>query len=190
MSEASGTGRPGRYTRSTAGLIGSILVLVLVVLGIVVFRGAFRETPEYEPEPIDYLALVTSLQQTGYEPAYPARLPEGWFVKNAPFVPGDRPVFDLAITTADGRFAGVHEEDRDADELVEDLVGPGADEGDEVSIGGSVAPRWETFVDTDGDHAYAATVRGQTVLVYGSADAAELRELVGSLTTETLDPAR
>ena len=32
--------KPGRYNRSTGGLIGSMIVLVVVVLGIVVFRGA------------------------------------------------------------------------------------------------------------------------------------------------------
>src|SRR3954468_4352357 len=45
VSQASETGRPGRYQRSFGGLIGSMIVLVLVVLGIVAFRGAFRNTP-------------------------------------------------------------------------------------------------------------------------------------------------
>ena len=95
MSEVQQTGKPGRYNRSTGGLIGSMIVLVLVVLGIVVFRGAFRDTPEYDPEPVEYLDLVASIQQTGIMPAYPPTLPDGWFVKDARFEPTDRPVFSL-----------------------------------------------------------------------------------------------
>ncbi len=133
MSETTQSGQPGRYNRSFGGLIGSMIVLVLVVLGIVVFRGTFRDTPEYEPEKIDYLALVASVQQSGLTPAYPAQLPDGWFVKDARFVPGDRPVLDLAISTDDGSFAGIHQEDASIDELVDTYVGDEATEGDEVA---------------------------------------------------------
>jgi hypothetical protein len=188
VSEVSETGRPGRYERSTGGLIGAILVLLLVVGGIVLFRGAFRETPTYEPDHIDYRALVTSIQQTGLEPVYPAELPTGWYVKDAAFTPGDRPVLDLAMTTDDNRFAGFHQEDRAVDDLVETYVGSGATRGEDVRIDGTVASTWETFSDTDGDHAFAAQVGGDTVLVYGSASEDDLRGLVESLTTAELDP--
>lgn len=188
MSDTTPTGRPGRYPRTTGGLIGSIIVLVLVVIGIVLFRGAFRETPTYEPEPIDYLALVTSVQQVGLTPAYPAQLPEGWYVKDASFTPGERPVLDLAMTTADDRFAGLHQEDRSAAELVDTYVGADATEGDPVQISGTVAPEWQTYSDPGGDHAFAAELGEETVLVYGSAPEEDLRALVESLTTETLTP--
>jgi hypothetical protein len=188
VSEASGTGRPGRYNRSTGGLIGSMIVLVLVVLGIVIFRGTFRDTPTYEPDHIDYLSLVTSIQQQGLEPAYPAELPDGWYVKDASFTPGDRPVLDLAMTTDDGHFAGLHQEDAAVQGLVSTLVGEDATQGDDVDIDGTVAPTWETFTDPDGDSAFAAQVGDDTVLVYGSASEDELRALVESLTTDQLDP--
>ena len=132
------TGRPGRYPRTTGGLLGSILVLVLAVVAIVLVRGTFRETPTYEPEHVDYLALVTSVQQAGLTPAYPAALPEGWYVKDAAFTPGDRPVLDLAMTTDDERFAGLHQEDRSVGELVGTYVGGDATEGDPVRIEGTV----------------------------------------------------
>jgi hypothetical protein len=182
------TGRPGRYQRSASGLVGSIIVLVAVVLGIVLFRGAFRQTPTYEPDHLDYLSLVTSVQQAGLEPAYPPSLPEGWYVKNASFVPGDRPVLDLAMTTADGHFAGLHEEDRAVGELVDTYVGGDATEGDRLRVDGGVAPVWQTFSDTGGDHGFAAEVGDQTVLVYGDADVDQLRALVRSLTTAKLKP--
>ncbi len=181
-------GRPGRYPRTTGGLIGSIIVLVLAVVVIVLVRGAFRETPTYEPDHIDYLALVTSVQQVGLAPAYPAELPEGWYVKDAAFTPGDRPVLDLAMTTDDGRFAGLHQEDRSVDELVGTYVGGDATEGDPVRIEGTVAPEWQTFSDPGGDHAFAAELGEETVLVYGSAPVDELQGLVESLTTDKLKP--
>ena len=59
---------------------------------------------------------------------------------------------------------------------------------DPVQISGSVAPEWQTFSDPGGDHAFAAELGEETVLVYGSAPEDELRALVASLTTETLKP--
>ncbi len=188
VSETTPTGRPGRYPRTTGGLIGAIIVLVLLVIAIVFVRGAFRETPTYEPEHIDYLALVTSVQQAGLTPAYPAELPEGWYVKDAAFTPGDRPVLDLAMTTDDERFAGVHQEDRSAGELVDTYLGGDATEGDPVRITGSVAPEWRTFSDSGGDHAFAAELGEEVVVVYGSASEDDLRALVESLTTAPLTP--
>lgn len=188
MSEVQQTGSPGRYNRSTGGLVGSMIVLLLVVLGIVVFRGAFRDTPEYDPEPVEYLDLVASVQHAGLTPAYPPTLPDGWFVKEVDFEPTDRPVLRLAMVTDDDQFAGIHEEDRDVDDLVAEYVGSEAVEGDEVELAGSVAPVWQTFSDPGGDHAFAAEVGGQTVLVYGDADEDELRELAASLTTDPLTP--
>lgn len=188
MSETQQTGRPGRYVRSTGGLIGSMIVLVLVVLGVVVFRAAFRTTPRYDPEPIDYRSLVVSVQQQGLRPAYPAKLPQGWFVKEASFAPGDRPTLDLALTTADEHFVGTHQEDRDADELVHDLVGSGASRGDEVTIASDVGSRWQEWVDTDGDHGFSTRLDDETLLVYGSAPVSEIRQLIGTLTTDELRP--
>jgi hypothetical protein len=183
VSQASDTGRPGRYNRSFGGLIGSMIVLVLVVFGIVLFRGAFRDVPEYEPEPIDYLALVASIQAGDLTPVYPEELPEGWIVKDATFTPGDRPVFDLAMSTDEGRFAGLRQEDDDIDDLVRTYVGADATEGDPVTLDSEVASQWQTFTDPGGDTALAAEVDGTSVLVWGSAPEEDLQDLVETLTT-------
>jgi hypothetical protein len=183
VSQASETGRPGRYNRSFGGLVGSMIVLVLVVFGIVLFRGAFRDTPEYEPEPVDYLALVQSIQLGDLAPAYPAQLPEGWIVKEATFTPGDRPVLDLAMTTDDDHFAGMHQEDEGIDELVRTYVGTDATEGEPVTLDSRIAQQWQTFTDPGGDTAFAAEVGDESLLVWGSAPEEDLRALVESLTT-------
>jgi hypothetical protein len=111
VSQAPETGRPGRYERSFGGLIGSMIVLVLVVFGIVVFRGTFRDTPEYTPSDIDYDALVASVQDTGLEPVHAPQVPAGWTVKDASFRSGERPALDVVFATDDERTVGIHQED-------------------------------------------------------------------------------
>lgn len=190
MSQTTGTEKPGRYERSFNGMVGAMIVLVLVVLGIVVFRGAFRDTPEYEPDPIDYRALITSVQQAGMTPVYPPTLPEGWFAKAAGF-DANVPSLDIAFTTADEHTAGIVQEDTSADSLVSEYVGDSASEDRDTTIttdlGGTPAT-WTLWNDTDGDHAWTTEVDDQTVLVYSSGDADDLRAFVESLTTAAITP--
>jgi hypothetical protein len=188
VSDAQGTGRPGRYVRSTGGLIGSMIVLVLVVVGAVIFRAAFRTTPSYQPERIDYRSLVVSVQQQGLKPVYPAPLPHGWYVKDASFAPGDRPSVDLEMTTDENHFVGMHQEDADVRGLVDDLVGTGTVEGGEVTIPSPVGSTWQEWTDPDGDHAYSMDLHRETLLVYGSAPVAEIKQLIGTLSTAKLKP--
>jgi len=185
VSQASQSGRPGPYQRSTGGLIGAILVLVVVVLAIVVFRGIFRTTPEYESPDIDYLSLVTTLQESGLEPVYPPALPDGWTVKDAAFTPGDSPVFDLTFATDDERTAGLHQEDTSDRELITQYVGEDATEDDREPLTTALGS-WTPWTDTDGDHAYTTEIGDDTVLVYSSGDPDALRDLVESLTVAPL----
>lgn len=186
MSEASGTGQPSRYQRSFGGLIGSIIVLVLVVLGIVVFRGAFRNTPEYQPDDVDYQEMVASIQQLGLEPVYPPALPDGWSTKTASFDSGTRPEVDMVFTTDDEHTAGVHQADASTTDLLVTYVGDGTSEsGDTLTT--SVGT-WTGWDDTDDDHAWTTQVGEDTVLVYSSGDADALRTFVQSLTTDPIIP--
>jgi hypothetical protein len=188
VSEQTQPEKPGRYNRSTGGLIGSMIVLVVAVLAIVAFRGTFRETPEYEPADIDYLELVSSVQQTGLTPLYPPELPDGWSVKDASFAPGDRPSLDLVFTTDDEHTAGLHQEDTGERELLTKYVGAGVTEDDDAELTTDVAT-WTAWVDTDGDHAYTAEHGDDTVLVYSSGDPDALRTFVESLTDEPITDA-
>jgi hypothetical protein len=179
-------GKPGRYQRSTGGLVGSMIVLVLVVLGIVIFRGAFRETPEYESPALDHLEFVASIQQLGLQPVYPAELPGGWTTKDASYRAGSRPMVDLVFTTDDEHTAGVHQEDAGERDLLVTYVGTGVTENDDA-LSTDLAS-WTGWDDTDGDHAWTAEIGDDTVLVYSSGDHDELRDLVESLTMEKLTP--
>jgi hypothetical protein len=185
VSETAPTGKPGRYQRSFGGLVGSMIVLVLVVFAIIVFRGTFRDTPEYEPADIDYVEMVSSIQQLGLEPVYPPELPDGWTVKDASFQSGDRPAVDMVFTTDDRHTAGIHQEDESVSTLLGTYVGDGATEnGDTLT---TPIGTWTGWDDTDSDHAWTTEVGDDTVLVFSSGDPDALRSFVESLTT---DPVR
>ena len=88
------------------------------------------------------------------------------------------------MLTDEGTFVGLRQEDAPLDDLLTTYVDESPTEGDPVTVPGSVAPRWRTFSDSGGDHAFAAEVGGDTVLVYGSAGVDDLRGLVEALTTK------
>ena len=67
--------QPGRYQRSTSGMVGALLVTLLVILAFVAFRALNRSNLDVKPERVDYLAQVRYAQQAGSEVVYPARLP-------------------------------------------------------------------------------------------------------------------
>jgi hypothetical protein len=175
--------RPARYPRTANGLIGSLIVTVLVILAFVALRALNRDDLEVKPEPVDYLATVADAQAGGYTLVYPESLPDGWIADSIDFVPGDRPAWGIGMLTDDGRFVGIRQEDAPVDELLDTYVDKDPDEGGSVDVPGTVAPTWRTFSDAGGDHAFAAEVGRDTVLVYGSAGVADLRELLELLST-------
>ena len=115
---------------------------------------------------------------------YPAGLPAGWIATSATFIPGDDPAFGVGMLTDDEQFVGVRQEDAPPDDLLTTYVDEETTEGEELAVPGSVARTWRSFTDAGGDRAYAATLGDDEVLVYGSASAADLRQVIGSLTTE------
>lgn len=182
MSEA---GRPGRYTRSTNGLLAAILITVFTVVAFVVFRGLFSRDLEVEPERIEYLETVEALQDGDVLVVYPGTLPEGWIATNVVVEPGEQPAFGLSLRTEDGAFVGIRQENEPVDDLLafyldEDEV----EEEAAYDVAGSVAPTWEGYSDPGGDVGYAAEVGDDTVLVYGSASAEDVQVIVDSLTDE------
>lgn len=194
MSESQGApeGRPGRYNRSVNGLVGSMIVVVLVVVGFVIFRGVFSRDLEIDPENVDYLDTVGQLQDGDLEPVYPRRLPEGWIATNVSFDPADPSAFGVSLLDDDGRFVGVRQDDQDVDDLLAEYLTPDqpdARRGDEIQVSGSVAPTWQGWSDDGGDHGFTAELDGSTVLVFGSAPVDELEEVVASLTTDPVPSA-
>jgi hypothetical protein len=174
-----------------------MIVLVIAVLAYWGFQEFFNERPEIKPEAVAYLETVGAVQDGGYTVAYPPSLPSGWIATSVRFTPGDRPVWGLGTLTDAGDYAGVEQEDADLDTLLDTYVDKAARQGDDVTITPSVtgaspeiATTWTTWSDTDGDHALATTMtiedEQQTLLVYGSAPMADLKDLAASLVTTPL----
>jgi hypothetical protein len=113
---------------------------------------------------------------------YPERLPRGWIATSVDYVPGDRPAWGVGMLTDGGDFVGVRQEDAPLDDLLDTYVDEQAQEGGHLAVTGSVAPRWQEYADRGGDHAYAAQLGQDEVLVYGSAPTADLRRVLELLT--------
>ncbi|WP_370248925.1 DUF4245 family protein [Nocardioides sp.] len=194
-------GSPGRYQRTFPGLIASMVVIVGLVLGFVVYTGLFRD-PETlgRPEGVEYLPTVRDLQAGGLTVVYPGSLPPGWDVTLVSLdreVPeGDAPRIEINLFTPDDRFVGI----RQSQDTVADLVSLNIDENasseDGLSGVGSVAATWEGWADDGGDHGFSTVltalpgVTGDTsVLVYGREDPATLQQLVALLTTDPVPAA-
>ena len=186
---------PGRYSRTTSGLLASLVVTVLIVGAFVAFRGLFRDQPEIDRGAIDYLGTVADAQAGGIELVYPSDLPDGWSATSIDFVPGERPAWGIGMLTDDGRYVGLRQEDADVADLIEVYVDEDAEPGDSSSFdsGLSTGP-WQTWADAGGDLAYSTTLTagaeasvGETLLVYGSASRSDQEELISLLTTAQID---
>lgn len=179
--------KPGRYQRSTAGLIGAILITLVAIGGFVVLRALVRDEVEAEPEPVDYLESVGFAQDAGADVAYPSSVPEGWAATSVDYQPGDPPAWGVGFLTDEMLFVGVRDEDASLDDLLETYVDEDEDDIEQLEdrkVDSQVSPSWEVFVDDGGDRAYATEVGDRVVLVYGSAPSEDLELVVERLTTD------
>lgn len=174
----------GRYQRSFSGMIGAMIVVVVLIVAFVLFRGLNRNDASIDPERVDYLDTVRGVARAGGDPvAYPPTLPDGWFATSAAFGPGG--VWSLSLLSDEDNFVGVRQSrgTHSVEDLVETYVGDGADEGDPVTLDSPLAPAWRSFTDGGGDYALVAEVDDSVVLVVGTAPEQEIEDLTASLTT-------
>jgi hypothetical protein len=175
----------GRYQRSFGGLVGAMVVTLVAIGGFVAFRAVNRDLPDGSPDPIDYLEQVGYAQEADIDVVYPAALPDGWYATSVTLGQEQPPAWGIGMLTDTGAFVGIRQEQDDVDDLLATYVDEDhVDDAPSVSVEGSVAPEWQGFTDKGGDRAYAAEVDGETVLVYGSASEADLRQVLEQLTTE------
>ncbi|MFC6286182.1 DUF4245 domain-containing protein [Nocardioides sp. GCM10027113] len=180
--------QPGRYRRSTSGLIGAILITLLVIGAFVTLRALFRSELEVEPEPVDYLSAVGFAQREGFELVYPPELPEGWIATSVDLTQGEPPAWRIGMLTDDERFVGVRQEANDLDDMLDTYVDEDVDEVEPRRLDSEIATEWRAFEDEGGDLALAAELDEDTVvLVYGSAPEADVVALAELLTAEALE---
>ena len=184
--------KPARYDRTFRGLLAAMVATVVIVVGFVAFRGAFRDNPEAEITPVDYLSAVGDLQGADTTVVYPSSLPDGWVATSIAFERGVTPSWRIGMLDGRGKdpgFVGVVQRTDDVEDLLDEFVDASPEQGEDATPANGIgATTWQTWADDGGDRAFSTTLdsgplAGQTVLVYGSAPAGELEELVGLLTT-------
>ncbi len=179
--------QPGRYQRSTSGMVGALLVTLLVILAFVAFRAFNRSDLDVKPEKVDYLAQVRYAQQSGTEVVYPSGLPTGWYATQVTFSPGKPPGLELSMLTGDGEYVGYVESPESTAQMLTTYVDPHPTSGGSVTVPGSVAPTWDAWTDSGGDTALVAQRGGgssqETLLVFGTVSKSQLQQLAASLTT-------
>ena len=157
----------------------------------VAFRGIFRDQPEIEPEPVDYLGPVAGAQGAGEVLVYPRELPEGWIATSVDYEPGDPPGWGIGFLTDDEKYVGLRQADEDAEDMVSRHVDEAAtDEGTTSSWRARSPPPGRpgrTTAATSATPASRPSLDGATLLVYGSASAEDQAELIAQLTTEPVE---
>lgn len=178
--------QPGRYQRSTSGLVGALLVTVLVILAFVGLRACISTNLDEKPQHVDYLAEIGFAQQAGAHLVYPASLPQGWYVTRLDYSPGHRPELGLSMLTPATAYAGLQQSPLTLPQLLTTYVDPDPTSGAPVTLDSGLVTRWDTWTDAGGDTALTARWHHQSLMVFGSASLAELEAVASTLTADTL----
>jgi hypothetical protein len=179
------SGQPGRYQRSSAGMIGALLVTFLVIGGFVAFRACIRTDLQVEPDHVDYLSQVGFAQRAGDRLVYPSSLPTGWYATQVGLEPGRRTELRLSMLTPANEYVGFVQSPDSAPDVLTRFVDAAPSSGRAVEVPGAVdgeVTRWAVWTDDGGDTALVARHDGETLLVFGTAPQAQLEQLAGTLT--------
>ncbi|MCL2541873.1 MAG: DUF4245 family protein [Nocardioidaceae bacterium] len=189
MSTTQQAGGAGRYQRSPFGLIVALVVTVAVVVGVMGFMGLFQRKTDIKPAHVNYMAAVLAAQEGHIQPAYPTRLPVGYFATQAQ-VPDDYDGFVVDLLRGQKDFIGIRTARKaTVSELVDDNVDKSATSAPAyvpTGVDHPLAPRWAGYRDDRGDTGYAATIGKDKVLVFGSAPVGDLQQVVDALTFKQL----
>jgi len=179
------SGQPGRYQRSSSGMVGALLITLLVIGAYVAFRACNRTDLQVEPDQVDYLAEVGFAQQAGDHVVYPASLPSGWSATQLTVGSGKPTELQLSMLTREQDYVGFVQSAASAPSLLTQYVDPTPTSHDAVDVPGAVdgsVTHWDVWTDSGGDTALVARQRGETLLVFGTAPKAQLEQLTGTLT--------
>lgn len=184
---ASGAASGGtRYQRSATGMVGAMVVTVIVVVGFVAFRAAFRDNPTTTTPSVPYRVSLEQGRHEGLLQMYaPDQLPVGWRATSASYVGGKNPHWHLGLLRGRTDFVGIDESRSSLAAQVQDHVDKDTAPGADVPVRQTA---WKTFSDSGGDHALGRTLpdkhgHTESVLVYGNLDQATLEDFAASLST-------
>lgn len=174
--------KPGRYQRSSAGMIGAMIVTVLCVVAFVSWRALFRNDIEATTQPVEWRESVELADSAGLTVVRPRELPDGWVATSTDLRAGDQPRWGLGVLTDEGDFVGIRQEDTSLAEMLRTYVDKDAVAGEDASVDSDISSTWQTWSDDGGDLGYSTEVGDDTVLVYGSAPAEDIEDYLGLLT--------
>lgn len=180
---------PNPHTqRSVAGMVGSMIVVVIAVVGWVGFRSLISDPPSPPPRVVDWTVSVEIGRQADALALYaPAALPAGWSAKDARYSSGTFPRWELALRTAavhadDARTVSITEAMSSARTLVSE-IDKDATQGADVTLNGVV---WQTWKFSAGDYGLSLIAKApsgapESVLVHGSASKEQIRDFAQTL---------
>ncbi len=170
--------------RTYAGMAGAMIVVVALVLGWVGFRALTDDQPEIPIRTVDWSSWAETGRADGVLLLYaPEELPPGWRATSVRYIPGNNPRWQLGMLTDNGRYVGIEESRVSVKNLVHQYVDDDAVQGDDVVIDGVT---WQSWRDKGGDYALSQRIEvtdgpSQSILVVGSAPAAEIRAFAATL---------
>lgn len=173
--------KPGRYQRSSNGLIGALIVTLLAIGAFVLLRSLTRAEVEVERDPVDFGIAAGAARDAGFDVIAPAELPDGWIVTEVDLEQTDPPLWGMSVLTDADKFVGLRQEDESVQDLVELNIDEDAEEGEPLELDSVVGSTWRTWTDQGGDTGYSIEYADQVVLVYGSAPAEDLQEFITRL---------
>lgn len=156
--------------------MGALIATLLLVGAFVGWRALNRTDLDVKPTAVDYHGAATYAAQNGITPWVPSSLPSGWIATSAQGTGGDRPTWSMGVLTTQGRFIGLRQENASLEELLPTYVGKGA-RPVAPYVGGQT---WAGVADGD-QTGYSISRGDETVLVYGSAPAADLQRFISLL---------
>jgi len=181
-----------RYPRTFRGLIASMIVLVVAVVGFWALNNGFHKHPDGGAVAVDYRGAVREVQVAGapLRVIYPSSLPSGWTVTSADYTPqsglGTQPAWSLGAVTDHDTFVGLRLEAAPLGSLITTYIDKNADKGDPTALHTAFGDTWTTYTDRGGDTGYATAVGDYVLLVYGSADKADFTAFMQALTDAKL----
>jgi len=160
-------------------MVGALIVLLLVIIAFVVFRGSVRDNKAVPVKAVDYAASLPFIrEQAGFPVLAPAALPEGWKATSLRFEDTRPQSWHLGVLTDEGHYVGI-EQARDSEStMVDEFVDDDAEKGEQVEVAGKT---WDTYTDDGGDRALVRREDGLTILVVGTLSEDELNAYVESL---------
>ena len=176
-----------RTTRSFAGMIGALIVVVTIGVLWVTIGGSDQKAAPVRS--VDWSAWVKAGRSEQQLMLFaPVSLPAGWRASSVTYAGGNDAHWHLGMLTDGGKYVGIEESRASTRDLAEQYVDQDAVRGKDVTVAGQT---WQTWTDAGGDYALVRSVAVggrpyESVLVGGSAAPATVRSFAATLTSGTV----